>query len=658
MSQAIILSILEELKSKTASAFSLLNRYRSHDNLALWQANVVLYRRFGKRLLEQGNPGPALELVREGLKEDQHPKDPELCYLEALALSRCGNVHRTQERITTLLRRGDLPPQVQSEALALYGRTWKDRFERARTDAERIAMARESADAYEQAYKLGGDPFPGVNAATMARLAGDVQRSERIAAESLEQARAQVDAAGKAAHYWLHACLGEAHLLLGDLEAARGQYRRAVQSAGNDYGSIARMRHQLQLLKKVLPAAERLLDLFHVGTVIAFAGHRIDDPRESTGHVRFPPSPELEQEVRRAVRHELDNLDAVVGFCCPSSGADLLFAELMMERGAEVHLVLPFALEDFLHHRVDYGRPELADWRRRCQAILDAAGRNEAVHYAIREEFLEDQLLFDFSNTFMQGLALARARQVGAAARALVVLDSQFGRESGTERFVRRWQSVTTEEPRVLDLAALRARVNLTSTSTTPPSPQPAPVRENKRHVKAMLFADLKNFSKLPERKAPEFFLAFLRQVSRVIEQSPVRPCFKNTWGDGLFIVMDTVRDCADFALRLIDELGTVDWTALGLPSDTGIRIGLHTGPVFQGKDPIIDRESYFGSHVSRAARIEPVTAPGSAFASEQFAASLAMEAPSEFVCEYLGIHDLAKGYDRCPLYCLLRQRP
>src|SRR4051794_38585736 len=67
------------------------------------------------------------------------------------------------------------------------------------------------------------------------------------------------------------------------------------------------------------------------------------------------------------------------------------------------------------------------------------------------------------------------------------------------------------------------------------------------------------------------------------------------------------------------------------------------------GHDAIIGRTNYFGSHVSRAARIEPVTAPGCAFVSEQFAAALAVTPGHDFVCEYLGLQPLAKDYDTCP---------
>ena len=47
---------------------------------------------------------------------------------------------------------------------------------------------------------------------------------------------------------------------------------------------------------------------------------------------------------------------------------------------------------------------------------------------------------------------------------------------------------------------------------------------------------------------------------------------------------------------------------------------------------------------------------PGCAFVSEQFAAILAVEARETFVCEYIGVENLAKSYGRCPLYRLARR--
>ena len=170
-----------------------------------------------------------------------------------------------------------------------------------------------------------------------------------------------------------------------------------------------------------------------------------------------------------------------------------------------------------------------------------------------------------------------------------------------------------------------------------------------------MLFADVAGFSGLPEPHLPAFFIRFLALVEQQLKTTPT--LFRNTWGDGLYIVFADVVACAEFALRLLERIERFDFGSFGfkLAEDRkpGVRIGLHTGPVFEGFDAVIGRNNYFGSHVSRAARIEPVSAPGCAFVSEQFAAALAVTPGHEFVCEYLGMQPLAKDYDVCPLYRL-----
>jgi adenylate cyclase len=66
-------------------------------------------------------------------------------------------------------------------------------------------------------------------------------------------------------------------------------------------------------------------------------------------------------------------------------------------------------------------------------------------------------------------------------------------------------------------------------------------------------------------------------------------------------------------------------------------------------------RTTYYGTEVSRTARIEPVTPPGSVYVTEPFAAILEMEAANRFVCNYVGKTPLAKGYGVFPLYRLSR---
>ena len=666
MAERKVEAILDRLDDEGAQVLNLLNEYRGDAFQPLWRQDPRLYRAFTRRLISEGHPAPALEVASVGLR-DAHPRDAELRYLQALALARGRNITRAEESARDLLKT-DLPRPLRVETLALLGRLRKDRCARIQEkEPERwVPLALESFAAYEEAYRLGeGDTFPGINAATMAVLSGKDAVAHELARKVRDRATERLALAARR-DYWLLATLGEAELLLGDDEAALDRYRQAVRAAGRNFGDIASMRSQLLLLRRKLHVGDDLLGLFHIGRCVLFAGHTIDHPGEVAAGLapfRFPADDRLEKAVARAIEDELDKLDATIGYCVPSCGAGILFGELMRERGAELHVILPFALDDFYRMRVDYGLPELAHWRQRCDALLV---RPEAVHYATTEAYLDDQVLFDFADTFLQGLGLARGEQVGVQPVTLVVIDpATRDKPGGTTTFVKRWQA-TAPNRKVLeiDLAARRDRLSLSAppsgSAATPPAGAAAPVpptppRQHKRELRAMLFADVKDFSKLEEEQAPDFFRTFLDLVQTALLKGEP-PLFRNTWGDGLYLVFAGVVPCADFALRFLDSLEKLDWKKLGLPEDSGVRIGMHAGPVFRGPDPIIERENFFGSHVSRAARIEPVTVPGCAFVSEQFAAALAMTPGHDFLCEPLGIHELPKKFGRCPLYHLTRR--
>ena len=85
------------------------------------------------------------------------------------------------------------------------------------------------------------------------------------------------------------------------------------------------------------------------------------------------------------------------------------------------------------------------------------------------------------------------------------------------------------------------------------------------------------------------------------------------------------------------------------------LRVALHHGPLFKGFDPVCKNPTFFGSEVSRTARIEPVTPLGAVYATESFAAILAMHAGSKYSCNYAGRIDLAKKYGTFRMYRLAR---
>ena len=130
-----------------------------------------------------------------------------------------------------------------------------------------------------------------------------------------------------------------------------------------------------------------------------------------------------------------------------------------------------------------------------------------------------------------------------------------------------------------------------------------------------------------------------------------------NTWGDGLFLVFDGTPHAADTAIDIAHLVVATDWTKLGLPLNTNIRIALHAGPAYEIDDPITRRPGFAGMQISRAARIEPVTPPGEVYVSEAFAALLAFDDNQErFRCEYVGTVPMAKDYGRFRTYRLTRR--
>jgi class 3 adenylate cyclase len=176
-------------------------------------------------------------------------------------------------------------------------------------------------------------------------------------------------------------------------------------------------------------------------------------------------------------------------------------------------------------------------------------------------------------------------------------------------------------------------------------------------HIRAMLFADAINFSKLDEKQIPLFLKHFLRPIGKLSEKSCYSPEVKNTWGDGLFFVFENVREVGLFALDLADLITSTTWESKGLSKDLNLRIALHAGPVYSVTDPITEQPTISGTHVSRAARIEPITPPGQVYASQAFAALAAAQGVKEFTCDYVGQTPLAKGYGTFPTYHVRRRQ-
>ncbi|MBC7624806.1 MAG: hypothetical protein H7232_15640, partial [Aeromicrobium sp.] len=71
----------------------------------------------------------------------------------------------------------------------------------------------------------------------------------------------------------------------------------------------------------------------------------------------------------------------------------------------------------------------------------------------------------------------------------------------------------------------------------------------------------------------------------------------------------------------------------------------------------VTDKLAHYGTHVTRAARIEPIVVPGQVLVTEAFAAVLASRPAGSFSCDLVGTEPLAKGYGAARLYRLRRKQ-
>src|SRR5205807_4644439 len=245
---------------------------------------------------------------------------------------------------------------------------------------------------------------------------------------------------------------------------------------------------------------------------------------------------------------------------------------------------------------------------------------------------------YEFCNQLLLGLATIRCRQLESRLIPVAVWNQQPGDgPGGAASVVQSWRSLG-RNPEIVDLAKIS---NLERSAPSRPTNVRAdglvPDNAFRSRIVAILFADAVGFSKLNESEVPRFVQHFLGAIARLSEKFTNGIIAKNTWGDGLYFVFSEVDLAGKFALQLADLVATTKWEEKGLRAGLSLRIGLHAGPVYEFDDPITGNRSYSGTHVSRAARIEPITPAGQVYSSEAFAALAAAQRTDGFTCDYVG---------------------
>lgn len=372
------------------------------------------------------------------------------------------------------------------------------------------------------------------------------------------------------------------------------------------------------------------------GNVIVFCGHM------------FNSGSDAEISLAQRISNHLDELNVAVGYGPLACGADIVIAEELLKRGAELNVVLPFAEEDFIDESVTSGGH---DWAERYYACRNAA---KTISFATPSDYVGDDNQFAYNTLYAMGLALLRSEKrqeqgIECEAYQIAVVSNEFASFSstgiaGTKADMKLWQGL--------------GRKTVTIPAGHVPRNMRFPKRGKigdgtKREIRSIIFADYKGFSRLGERELPEFMHTVMGRIGQVLSDYGDHVEFRNTWGDAVYAIVDAPKKAAAVALALQDALSDIPRGLVPSGAVAGMRIGVHYGPIWVGTDRITGNRLWYGGEVNRTARIEPVTPVGGVYCTESFAAALLMDNCHECKFTSVGRVLLPKKYGEVELYHL-----
>jgi tetratricopeptide (TPR) repeat protein len=355
----------------------------------------------------------ALPVLQQLVRLDPDHRDAQTRL--GLVLGRSGRVAEAKVHMLAMVEKF----QHDTEAHGILGRVFKDLWRLEWKDAPTLEERQQGAVAassfiasavksYDAAARRKFDYYNGVNVVSFVRLLEHLQKAtgDLAADHGVED----VDTLTSVVHFaatntlasagltigqdgvWAAASLGELALGAGNGAVAAKLYRDAANAPATTYFNVGSMLAQIELfdelgfqpaavaaVRKVLTTRRAALEKRigglkasapRFGKVAVCSGHMIDAPDRD--QERFPPR--KEGAVRQRMAAKLDEWAIGAGdlaICGAARGADLLFAELCAERGAEVWLLQPLPEGEFLEESVCL--PE-GDWEERYFRMRERPG--------------------------------------------------------------------------------------------------------------------------------------------------------------------------------------------------------------------------------------------------------------------------------------------
>ena len=587
-----------------------------------------------ERAISTGEPIVAFDLLSTKEKADYSQK----CWqLLGQALANCGSPYSARDVLEKQYQNNPTP-----ELCASLARVYKDLWKLARTSTNRLeylvrshSLYAEASEKYDLICNEHESYYTSINAASTAVFMNRRDKAVNYAEKARNLCMKLLESPPQESMHWIEATLGEAMIILDDLDKAKCHYQSA-QSTDSCKGShIGTMRAQARLVLKFCGFPPNILDgAFRVPKVCVFSGDMLDRAEGKKSRFQLADIERVQSEIRLF----FDSTLIGVAFSSAACGPGILFLEEAIRRGIETVIVLPFSPSNFKESSVSFAGQ---DWDDRFDKVLSSASR---VVNLDDDPTASGSIAFTYANHYLDGAALLRAQALETETCCLVVWDRSESRLSGgTSEIAGHW------EQKDANLSVIEVGGPNTPYTNTPPE-------KLTKELVSVVFADVVGFSKLLEPQINPYVRNFLGGVREISNRYKDEMTFVNTWGDAIFAVFDSVEKVGEFALDLRSFVRNTNWVEMAFPASFGIRIALHAAPASALYDPVLGRTNYFGRNISQAARIEPITPPGEVYASESFAALSASEGVKNFYCEYVGRVPLAKGFGTFPLFHVKRR--
>jgi adenylate cyclase len=559
------------------------------------------------------------DLAQAGLRLS--PKDEFFQYCAVLSLSRCNakqraldafytyKLHQSQNEYVRALE----PRMLKDLAFLEVDTTKLKPFEG--LGNERFHTA---AVTYHKAYNHFGGHYSAINAATLYMLSDSASSSKALAEVAIKLAKQD-----SGPRFFPLATMSEAYLLLDKPIEASEAIREAASYNQNNLLTRARMNRQLRLVCSYMGIDPKIVDPMLPETVLHYCGHIFDSHR--------PLDETAEAALQHRIEHVLQDNHCVIAYGSLAAGSDILFAEAVLAQGGELNVWLPFAVDVFCDISV---RPAGEQWVERFHRCLAQAN---LVSFATESDFLGEDSLFKYCSEIAMGMAVMRAGSLQAKVMQVAIWDRVVSdHQSSTYSNISKWQSLghhaeIIDSPVHLPQAVVRE------------FGQHHPTLRREPH--AILFSDVRGFSKLSDSGVIWFFNELHPVLAAVIDRYRDDIQFVDTWGDAIYLVARKASTVAHVAAELNDAMNAIDQSSLGLDEPLMLRIGLHYGPVYKLYDHLAQTVTYASTDVTKTARIEPVTPPGEIFGTEPFVAMMELEGERWARFRYAGTIQSAKGY-------------